>query len=99
MIPLHDKLSAMKPESTTLTERGQVSVPSSIRRALAMKPGQKLLWRRVSDDELRVQVVRPKLSRDAAAAIGWAKKHHQARGWPTRTNAWLRRLRRGETKG
>ena len=55
----------MKAETTTLTERGQVSVPSSIRRALAMKPGQELIWKKVSADEVRVQVVRSKMAQDA----------------------------------
>ena len=43
---------------TTLTERGQVSMPSSLRRQLGLRPGQPLLWRRVSNRELRVTVPR-----------------------------------------
>lgn len=90
--------SVVKREKTTLTERGQVSVPSSIRRALALQPGQELIWQKISDDEVRVQVVRQKPARNANAVVGCAKKLHEARGWPTRTNAWLRTLRSGETK-
>lgn len=86
----------MKDELTTLTERGQVSVPASIRRAMAMAPGQELVWRKVSEDEVRVQVLRQKKARSAKSVIGAAKNLHEARGWPTRTDDWMRVLREAE---
>ncbi|CAN5493502.1 hypothetical protein BH20VER3_BH20VER3_08740 [soil metagenome] len=88
--------SRMETETTTLTERGQVSIPSSIRRALGLKPGQELAWKKISEDEVRVRVVRPKGDGGAAAVVGCARQLHKERGWPTRTNAWLRTLRRGD---
>ncbi len=81
---------------SSLTERGQVSVPASIRRAMGLQPGQELSWRKLSEDEVRVQVLRRKKSRNPTSVIGAGKKVHQARGWPTRTDAWLKVLREGE---
>lgn len=81
---------------TSLTERGQVSIPASIRRAMALEPGQELSWRKLSADEVRVQVLRRKKTRAAASVIGGGKKLHQERGWPTRTDAWIKVLREGE---
>ena len=89
---------AMKSETTTPTERGQVSIPSSIRREMEMKPGQDLVWRKIAENELRVEIVRRKPARTAAAVIGCAKKLHEKRGWPVRTDEWLRTLRSGEPK-
>lgn len=86
----------MKSEATTLTERGQVSIPASIRREMALEPGQTLLWRRVSADEVRVEIVRRKKQRSASSVIGCAKKLHAQRGWPTRTDEWMKTLRAGE---
>jgi len=44
--------------ATTLTERGQVSMPAAIRRELSLRPGQTLLWKLVSADEVRVKIPR-----------------------------------------
>jgi AbrB family looped-hinge helix DNA binding protein len=86
----------MKDASTTLTERGQVSIPASIRREMSLEPGQELIWRRLSDDEVRIQVVRRKKPRNARGVIGCAKKRHDEQGWATRTDEWLKVLRAGE---
>jgi len=86
----------MKDELTTLTERGQVSVPASIRRQMGLEPGQELIWRQLSQDEVRVQVVRPKKTRSVPSVIGGGKKLHEERGWPTRTDEWMKVLREGE---
>ena len=97
MMSLHDNLfHPMKDETTTLTERGQVSVPASIRRAMALEPGQELIWQKLSDNEVRVQVVRRKKAMSARSVIGCAKKRHEERGWPTRTDAWMKVQRAGE---
>lgn len=87
----------MEGASTTLTERGQVSVPASIRQAMELRPGQELVWRKVSEDEVRVRIVRRKPARGVRDVIGCVKKLHEERGWPTRTDKWLRMLRAGET--
>ena len=38
---------------TVVTERGQVSIPAELRKALGLTKGQRLIWERVSDRELR----------------------------------------------
>jgi bifunctional DNA-binding transcriptional regulator/antitoxin component of YhaV-PrlF toxin-antitoxin module len=86
----------MKEELTTSTERGQVSVPASLRREMGLEPRQELIWRKLSEDELRIEVVRRKKPRSAASVIGCAKKLHETRGWSTRTDEWLKVLRAGE---
>ena len=76
---------------TTLTERGQVSLPSKIRRQLGLRPGQPLLWKRVSDRELRVTVPR---KGQGSSMRGFMKKY--LRRGPGTTAAWIRLLREGE---
>lgn len=34
---------------TTVSKRGQVTIPASIRRQLKLKPGQKLRWQKVAE--------------------------------------------------
>jgi len=77
---------------TTLTERGQVSMPSAIRRQLRLRPGQPLLWSRVSDREIRVTVPRQGSGRSMR---GFMKRY--LRGGPVRTGDWMKILRGGET--
>jgi len=36
---------------TVITERGQTSIPAQIRKQLNLKPGQKLRWQKVADNE------------------------------------------------
>ncbi len=85
----------MKEIRTTLTERGQVSVPAEIRRALRAKPGQTLRWQVVSDHECRV-VVEPPTPLGAEAMRGFMKRVRRRRRWPKRTAGWMRLLREGE---
>ena len=59
---------------TTLTERGQVSMPSAIRRQMGLRPGQPLLWKRVSDHEVRVTVPR---GAQGKSMRGFIKKLHK----------------------
>lgn len=86
----------MKNELTTLTERGQVSIPAAIRREMRLEPGQELIWRKLSEDEVRVRVVRRRKPLSAASVIGCAKKLHAERGWAIRTDDWVKALRAGE---
>lgn len=77
---------------TTLTERGQVSMPSSIRRQLGLRPGQPLLWKCVSDHEVRVSI--PRRGR-AKSMRGFIKKLHKKT--LLTTAEWMKLLREGET--
>jgi len=81
----------MKSTVTTLTERGQVSMPSAIRRQLRLRPGQPLLWSRVSDREIRVTVPRQGSGRSMR---GFMKRY--LRNGPARTADWMKILREGE---
>ena len=41
---------------STLTERGQISIPASLRKSMNLKPGQKLRFTEISESEFRVTV-------------------------------------------
>ena len=78
---------------STLTERGQISIPSSLRKAMNLRPGQRLKFTPVSDHEFRVNT-----QNDAppgpTAMLGYARR---LRVGPTRrTSEWMRELREGE---
>jgi len=83
----------MKTLTTTLTERGQVSVPSAIRKKLHLKPGQHLIWQAVTDSECRVVVEeQTRKPRGARAMLGYGKRFG-----PQKTTAeWMKELREGE---
>jgi len=83
----------MRTAETTITERGQISIPAEIRRKLSLKPGLKLLWSQVSDSECRI-VVKGTKSKPvgAVAMLGYARKFRKTR----RTSEWLKELRAGE---
>lgn len=80
-------------ENSTLTERGQVSVPASLRKSMKLQPGQRLRWQRISDREMRVSVETPPVH-GPLGVLGYAQKlrHGPAR----RTASWMRELRAGE---
>lgn len=79
-------------DTSTLTERGQVSVPAALRRKMNLKPGQRLRWESISDREARV-VVETKGPGGPLAALGYARKlGRKAR----RTDSWMKELRAGE---
>ncbi len=79
---------------TTVTERGQVSIPAELRREMQLTPGRTVHWEKVSDTECRLRVERPPVIKpDPVAAIGFAKRH----GLPQRATAeWMEILREGE---
>jgi len=77
---------------STLTERGQVSMPSAIRRQMGLRPGQPLLWKRVSDHEVRVTVQR---CAPGKSMRGFIKKLHKKK-MPVTTAGWMQILREGE---
>jgi AbrB family looped-hinge helix DNA binding protein len=79
---------------TTITERGQVSIPAELRREMHLTPGQALIWEKISATECRVIVSPPtKVTPDPVAALNFAKEH----GLETMpTDQWMRILREGE---
>lgn len=84
----------MSDNASTLTERGQVSVPASIRKAAGMRPGQTLRWELISATELRVILPAPESVGGPFAALGFARR---LRGGPRRSaDSVLRELRQGE---
>ena len=82
----------MKTLITTITERGQISIPAEIRRTLDLEPGQRLEWEVVSDQEVRVrrgQCIRPV---GATAMLGFARRFRPVR----RSAEWMDEFREGE---
>ncbi|MGL4401011.1 MAG: AbrB/MazE/SpoVT family DNA-binding domain-containing protein [Luteolibacter sp.] len=78
---------------SVITERGQVSVPAGLRRAMGILPGQKLHWEQVSDREIRVSL-HPDQALGPLAVLGYARRIREAP--PRRTADWMRELREGE---
>jgi bifunctional DNA-binding transcriptional regulator/antitoxin component of YhaV-PrlF toxin-antitoxin module len=76
-----------------ITERGQVSVPAGLRRAMGMRPGQKLHWEQVSDREIRVSLHEEKPP-GPLAVLGYARRIRETPPRPTAD--WMRELREGE---
>ena len=78
---------------STLTERGQISIPSFLRKAMNLHPGQRLKFTPVSDHEFRVNT-----QNDAPpgpmAMLGYARRLRV--GPARRTSEWMRELREGE---
>lgn len=80
--------------TSTLTERGQVSLPASLRKTMGLKTGQRLRWQRVSATEVRA-TVEPAAPAGPLAALGLGPK---LRGTPARPTAtWMQELREGES--
>lgn len=79
-----------------MTERGQVSMPASLRKELRLKTGQPLMWERVSDDECRVRVVRKRKVKSAKSMRGFINRLQVGSGMPTTTSGWMKLLREGE---
>lgn len=83
---------ASTPNVTTVTERGQVSIPAGLRDELALAQGKKLRWEKVNDHELRVVVLEDRPP-GAKAMLGFARRLHRK---PRRTSDWMKELREGE---
>ena len=79
---------------TTITERGQVSIPAELRRDMHLSPGQTILWEKVSATECRILIEqRTVIKPDPMGALNFAKEH----GLPQRpSDEVLRELREGE---
>jgi bifunctional DNA-binding transcriptional regulator/antitoxin component of YhaV-PrlF toxin-antitoxin module len=79
---------------STLTERGQISVPSQLRKTMKLRPGARFRWEQVSNSEFRVTVSSGKPA-GAVAMLGYARVLRK--GKPRRTTAeWMREIREGE---
>lgn len=79
---------------TVVTERGQVSIPASIRKHLNLASGRRVTWESVSHNACRMTVVSESRAPGAAAMLGYANKFRRAR----RTSQWMADIRRGEAE-
>jgi len=80
-------------DESTLTERGQVSVPATLRRAMKLRSGQRLKFEQISAREFRVFVANEDAA-GALAVLGYARRLKP--GKARRTSAWMKELREGE---
>ena len=78
---------------STLTERGQISIPSSLRKAMNLRPGQRLKFTRVSEHEFRVKT-QNEAPPGPTAMLGYDRRLRE--GTARRTSDWMRELREGE---
>lgn len=82
-------------ESSTLTERGQISVPASLRKAMQLEPGQKMIWEQLSPVEIRVTLPPAPSPGGPLAALGYARG--MRKGKTKTTKEWMKELRAGES--
>lgn len=82
----------MKTHVTTVTARGQISIPADFRAELGLRPGLKLLWTAPGDRTLRLSVRESPKRKSFVEALGYAKTFRE-----TMTTAeWMKLLREGE---
>ena len=79
---------------TVVTDRGQVSIPAHLRKELALTKGQRLLWQKIGQRELKVVVLEPPAPKGAQAMRGFARRF---RSNPRTTSDWMAELRDGES--
>ena len=77
---------------TTVTERGQVSIPASVRRRMGLRANAKVVWEVRNDGACEVRRVETPTAIGARAVLGWARRYRSLR----RTEDWMRDLRAGE---
>lgn len=81
--------------TTKITERGQISIPASLRESLGLRAGAAVSWRLADDGRglLGIPVALPAARvRSARDVVGWGRKYHA----PRRTAEWMAELREGE---
>ena len=69
-------------------------MPAKLRKQLGLRPGQPLMWERVSDDECRITIVRESKTGGAKSMRGFMKRFQKDQ--PKTTAGWMRLLREGE---
>ena len=77
-----------------VTERGQISIPSAIRRSLGVHPGERLVWETTGEHECRIRRLEETPIKGATAMLGFARRFRPVRS----TEDWLRELREGEAE-
>lgn len=82
----------MKTLATVITERGQVSIPSEIRRQLHLRSGQRVMWEVLTDHACKMVIVTEPHASGAEAMLGYAAKFRK----PKRTQEWMTELRQGD---
>ena len=78
---------------TTVTERGQTSIPARLRKELSLTRGQQLLWERTGERELRLVILEKETPVGAQAMRGFARRFRS----PQSTAEWMAELRDGES--
>lgn len=84
----------MSAQTTVVTERGQISIPAAIRREMGLKPGQPLVWEKLSDRECLIRVPQKKKPLGAKAMLGFAARFRGEK--PRPTDEIMAELREGE---
>ena len=83
----------MKTLVTKVTERGQISIPASVREYMNLRPGMALIWNTGSSpSSCTVTVVRKRKRKGAMAMLGYAATFRETRP----TEEWMKELREGE---
>ena len=83
----------MKTMVTKVTERGQISIPASVREYMDLRPGMSLLWNTGSSPRsCTVTVVQKRKRKGAMAMLGYAATFRETRT----TEDWMKELREGE---
>ena len=82
----------MKTTVTRITERGQTSVPASIRRRLQLTMGARIVCQPISDHECRIIVQKSGTPEGPLAVLGFARTFRA----PRATAEWLKELREGD---
>ena len=77
---------------SVVTDRGQVSIPANLRQELRIEKGQRLLWEKAGEHEIRIQILEETVPRGARAMLGFARRFRPTR----RTQDWMDELREGE---
>jgi len=86
-------MARMKTLVTSITERGQISIPAEIRAQLNWLPGKRLLWEIADGNECRLTATRQPPAKSGV----WAMRGFAATFRKTRSTAeWMKELREGE---
>jgi AbrB family looped-hinge helix DNA binding protein len=93
MIKIHDIMkNYMKNSISTVTERGQVSIPAAIRRQAGIVAGEQLVWQCDGEGMIRVSKSPAVAVKGAMHMRGFAKHFRET----LTTGQWMQELRAGE---